>query len=168
MNCPSHVIYQLTPDDLALMDALRVTFGQVFNQPDTYTGTPPDADYMRQLLAGDHFIALVAVKDGVVVGGLAAYELKKFEQPRSEIYIYDLAVVEAHRRQGIATALIQQLKQIAAERGVHSIFVQADTEEEDAAAIALYSKLGTREGVLHFDIALDEQGQRHHSVKGNR
>ena len=32
------------------------------------------------------------------VGGLAAYELDKFEQDRREIYIYDLAVVESHRR----------------------------------------------------------------------
>jgi len=43
-----------------------------------------------------------------------AYELHKFEQQRSEIYIYDLAVLAAHRRQGIATAMIQALKKIAA------------------------------------------------------
>jgi aminoglycoside 3-N-acetyltransferase I len=34
------------------------------------------------------------------------------------------------------------------------IFVQADTAEEDAVAIALYTKLGVREEVLHFDIAV--------------
>lgn len=147
-------IHRLTHDDLALMDALLVTFGEVFNQPETYTSRPPSAGYMRQLLASDHFIALVAMKNGEVVGGLAAYELKKFEQPRSEIYIYDLAVAKAHRRQGIATALIQRVKQIGTARGVHAIFVQADTGEEDAAAIALYSKLGTREEVLHFDLHL--------------
>ena len=32
------------------------------------------------------------------------------------------------------------------------IYVQADLGDE--AAIALYSKLGLREGVLHFDIAV--------------
>ncbi len=57
-------------------------------------------------------IALAALKHGEVVGGLAAYELQKFEQERSEIYIYDLAVSAAHRREGIATALIQELKSI--------------------------------------------------------
>jgi len=41
---------------------------------------------------------------------LAAYELRKFEQERSEVYIYDLAVASAHRREGIATALIERLK----------------------------------------------------------
>ncbi len=84
------------------------------------------------------------------MGGIAAYELHKFEQERSEIYIYDLAVAAAHRREGIATALIQELKKIAASRGAYVIFVQADIG--DAPAIELYTKLGTREDVLHFDI----------------
>ena len=44
------------------------------------------------------------------------------------------------------------LKGIAAARGAHVIFVQADTGPEDQPAIALYTKLGRREDVLHFDI----------------
>lgn len=68
----------------------------------------------------------------------------------SEVYIYDFAVAEPHRRQGIATALISALKTVAAQRGAYVIFVQADLG--DHAAIALYSKLGVREDVLHFDI----------------
>jgi aminoglycoside 3-N-acetyltransferase I len=92
------------------------------------------------------------VKGGEVVGGIAAYELKKFEQERSAIYIYDLAVAVGHRRQGIATALIAELQRIAAACGAYVIFVQADLG--DAPAIALYTKLGTREDVLHFDIPI--------------
>ena len=158
MDSGHYRTHQLTPDDLVLMDELLATFGEVFDQPETYTGNPPDAGYTRRLLGSDSFIALVALKDGAVIGGLAAYELQKFEQPRSEIYIYDLAVAEAHRRQGIATALIEHLKRIGVQRGAHAIFVQADTGEEDQAAIALYGKLGSREDVLHFDITLDEGG----------
>ena len=56
------------------------------------------------------------------VGGLAAYELDKFEQDRREIYIYDLAVVESHRRMGVATGLIGELKRIASERNVLRYF----------------------------------------------
>lgn len=115
---------------------------------------PPDEDYLRRLLGSDTFIALAALKRDEVIGGIAAYELKKFEQPRSEIYIYDLAVAAAHRREGIATALIEKLKEVAVERGAWVIFVQADTGVEDEPAIALYTKLGRREDVLHFDIAV--------------
>ena len=145
-------IYQLTSSDVPLMEALLMTFGEAFNEVETYTANRPSEDYLRQLLGSDMFIALAAVKQGKVVGGLAAYELKKFEQARGEIYIYDLAVALENRREGIATALIEKLKEIAAERGADVIFVQADTGPEDEAAIALYSKLGKREEVLHFDI----------------
>lgn len=153
-------VRQLTTNDVALAEALLTTFGEAFNDVDAYTENRPSADYLRRLLGGDSFIALAALKNDDVVGGIAAYELRKFEQERSEIYIYDLAVSSAHRREGIATALIEELKKIAAARGAYMIFVQADTGIEDEPAIALYTKLGTREDVLHFDIAPTQ------SVKG--
>jgi aminoglycoside 3-N-acetyltransferase I len=149
-------IHHLTPNNIPLLIALLQVFGEAFNEVETYTASRPSADYLRRLLGGDTFIALAAVKNGEVVGGLAAYELRKFEQERSEIYIYDLAVASSHRREGVATALLRTLKRLAAERGAHVMFVQADTGIEDIPAIALYTKLGRREAVLHFDIAVDE------------
>jgi aminoglycoside 3-N-acetyltransferase I len=149
----SLTIQQLRPEDMTLMEALLTTFGEVFDEVETYSGNRPSADYLRQLLNRDYFIAIAALKEGKVVGGLAAYELKKFEQERSEIYIYDLAVVAEHRREGIATALIQKLKEIAVARGAYVIFVQADIGDDPA--IELYTKLGDREDVLHFDIVVD-------------
>ncbi|MCP1677058.1 aminoglycoside 3-N-acetyltransferase I [Natronocella acetinitrilica] len=156
-------IRHLTPDDIGLMHALLTMFGEVFNEPHTYIEQRPGDDYLRQLLGSGTFIALVAMDGSAVVGGLAAYELRKFEQARSEIYIYDLAVSARYRRRGIATALIEALKAVAAKRGAYVIFVQADTGVEDEPSIALYSKLGRREEVLHFDIPInpgeaDKQG----------
>jgi aminoglycoside 3-N-acetyltransferase I len=148
----SLTIRSITPHALPLMEGMNRLFGEVFGESDTYTGAPANEGYLRKLLGDDTFIALVALVDGAVVGGLAAYELRKFERERSEIYIYDLAVRETHRRQGIATALIEELRRLASARGAHVIYVQADTGEEDQAAIALYDRLGTREEVLHFDI----------------
>jgi aminoglycoside 3-N-acetyltransferase I len=87
----------------------------------------------------------VALHGGEVIGGIAGYELDKFEQNRREIYIYDLAVSEPHRRKGIATGLIQQLKDIARMRDAYVIYVQAD--HGDTAAIRLYESFGTKEDV---------------------
>lgn len=147
-------IRRLTSKDIPLMYALLKTFGEAFEDTDTYATRPSQA-YLRQLLGGDTFIALAAIKKGAVIGGIAAYELKKFEQERSEIYLYDLAAKSEHRREGVATALIQRLQEIAVERGAHVIFVQANTGIDDQPAIALYSKLGRPEEVLHFDIAIE-------------
>lgn len=143
-------IRQLAPGDLELVRRLLVTFGEVFGDADSYTRAPPSDTYLENLLRSEPFLALVALRDGAVIGGLAAYELRKFERERSEIYIYDLAVLAEHRRRGIATALIAELKTIAKARGAYVIFVQADLG--DAAAIELYTKFGLREDVLHFDI----------------
>jgi aminoglycoside 3-N-acetyltransferase I len=140
----------LGPEDVGLMQALLGVFGQAFGDVETYSAAQPDADYLRRLLSGETFIALVALDGDDVVGGIAAYELHKFERRRSEIYIYDLAVAATHRRRGIATALIEELRRVATRRGAYVIFVQADLGDDPA--IELYSKLGVREDVLHFDI----------------
>ena len=147
-------IRAIGPDDTALMDGLLDMFGEAFDEKETYGSHRPSPDYLKGLLASEYFIALAAVKDGAVVGGLAAYELKKFEQARSEVYIYDLAVAATHRREGIATLLIRRSQALAAERGAYVILVQADPGDEPA--IALYAKLGVREDVLHFDIAVGQ------------
>lgn len=136
------------------MEALLTVFGEAFDDVDTYGRKRPGREYLGELLGSEYFIALAAMDGNEVVGGLAAYELKKFEQERSEIYIYDLAVALSHRRRGIAEGLIQEVKAIAAARGAYVIYVQADLGDEPA--IALYSKLGLRENVLHFDIPVGD------------
>jgi aminoglycoside 3-N-acetyltransferase I len=151
-------IHQLSAKDLVLMEELLTVFGEAFDEVDTYSSSRPSDVYLKRLLSSDYFIALAALKNGAVVGGLTAYELQKFEQERSEIYIYDLAVAAEHRREGIATALIQKLKKIAVARAAYVIFVQADLGDDPA--IALYTKLGVREDVLHFDIAVNDNSDR--------
>lgn len=145
-------ILQLGPADVEQFEAMMTLFGKAFDEVATYCDNRPSRTYVENLLTSDYFIAIAALDQGKVVGGLAAYELKKFEQERSEIYIYDLAIAASYRRRGIATAMIQALRRIGFARGAYVIFVQADYQ--DPPAIALYETLGTREQVLHFDIAV--------------
>ena len=135
---------------MGLLKQLIAVFGIAFGDVETYQAAVPGDAYLGALLGAPHFIAVVAQLGTGVVGGLAAYVLDKFEQARREIYIYDLAVAEEHRRHGIATGLIHQLQSIAATLGAYVIFVQADPW--DAPAIRLYESLGVREDVHHFDI----------------
>ena len=152
----SVTVRRLHSVDVSLMRELNQLFAAAFNDAEVYTRAPPDDSYLCSLLGKEHVIALVALVSGQVVGGLVAYELEKFERARSELYIYDLAVAEDYRRRGVATALIQQLRDIAASRGVWVIYVQADYG--DNAAIGLYEKLGVREDVMHFDIPIVPRG----------
>lgn len=132
------------------MRGMLSLFGEAFGDPETYVANQPTDEYLSGLLTSSTFIAIAAQTGPVVAGGLAAYVLQKFEQARSEIYIYDLAVSASHRRRGVATAMIKKLQERAADLGAWVIFVQADYGDDPA--IELYTKLGVREEVLHFDI----------------
>lgn len=148
----SFTTQRLRPEHASHVPGLLDMFGTAFEDPISYAAKRPDAAYLAKLLAKDDVFVIAALLEGQVVGGLVAYELQKIEQQRSEIYIYDLAVAAAHRRQGIATALIEALQPLARACGAWVIYVQADYGDEPA--IALYNKLGTKEEVMHFDIAV--------------
>ncbi|HTQ04444.1 MAG TPA: AAC(3)-I family aminoglycoside N-acetyltransferase [Polyangiaceae bacterium] len=141
---------RLTAADAPDFTALLRVFGDAFGDAETYGGAVPSPAYLSGFLGRPQNVVLVGKSGGEVVGGLVAYVLEKFERERSEIYIYDLAVAEAHRRRGIARNLIELLRSVSRELGAYVIYVQADYGDD--AAIALYTSLGTREDVMHFDI----------------
>ena len=143
-------VRRLGADDGAAMRELNALFSTAFEDPASYPPDEPGEAYLLRTLRNEAVIVLVAAEEERIVGGLVAYVLPKLEQERSEIYIYDLAVDEAFRRRGVATALIEHLKKIAGKIGAWVIYVQADYGDDPA--IALYTKLGTREDVMHFDI----------------
>jgi aminoglycoside 3-N-acetyltransferase I len=152
----SYTYKQLNAFDVSLFKDLLNLFGEVFEEPETYHNAVPKDDYLVEFLSDNKHIVLIAEGDNArVVGGLVAYELKKFEKVRSEIFVYDLAVSEAHRRKGIATRFFDRLKQIAKERGAYEIFVQA--EKGDEGAISLYRTLASGElEAHHFEINIEK------------
>lgn len=138
----------------ALLAVFRIAFG---DNADYAPEVAPDDAYIDSLLGDRTCIVLVAeTPEGAVAGGLVAYELRKFEQARSEIYVYDLAVAAPYRRRGVATGLLNHLRAIGKEAGAHVLFVQADTV--DAPAVALYTKLSSsvEPDVVHFDLPVGD------------
>jgi aminoglycoside 3-N-acetyltransferase I len=147
-------VRRLEPGDLDTFRKVNALFADAFDEPETYLASPPPAEYAADLLADPSVILIAALESDRVVGAIGGYRLRKFEQARSEIYIYDLAVAEDCRRRGIATALIEETRRIARESGAWTVFVQADVLPEDEPARALYRKLASDEiTALHFDIA---------------
>lgn len=144
-------IERIGPGGLPRLRALNELFAEAFEMPEAYAADPADDDALLRRLSERTTIAMVACRGDSVVGGLVAYELPKLEAARSEIYLYDLAVAAPHRRQGVATALIRALCRHAEAVGATTVFVQAD--RGDTAAFALYAQFGSREEVVHFDLA---------------
>nr|WP_328705912.1 GNAT family N-acetyltransferase [Erythrobacter rubeus] len=133
------------------MPEVNRLYGEAFAEVDEYAADPPTEARANELLGNDDAILLVAFDGKRPVGALTAYVLPKFEQNRSELFIYDLAVAENFRRQGIATQLIRAAGRLARERGVWIMFIQAEAGDEPP--LALYRKLSVSEEVAHhFDI----------------
>lgn len=143
-------VRRLGDDDLRAMRDINRLFAEVFGMAEEYSGAPPSDAYLEDLLADPKFVALGGYREERLIGALTAYELRKYEQQRSEFYIYDLAVLTDCQRQGVGTALIEQMRSIAKDAGAWTIMVQADWQDE--APVSLYAKLGRREDIHHFDI----------------
>lgn len=140
----------LGPDDVPALRALLAVFGDAFEDPERYTAAPPDEAYLRALLASPGFFAIGAWQGTEVVGGITGYVLPKPERLQRELYLYDLAVAEAHRRRGLATALIGEARALARRLGAEVVFVQADVE--DGPALALYERFAPGLEVRQYDI----------------
>jgi aminoglycoside 3-N-acetyltransferase I len=146
-------IRRLAKEDTLLLRELVSVFAAAFDYSQSQRDDVPGTTYMVSLLAKPDFFALVALDEGKVIGGLTAYELPLATSDKKELYIYDLAVDVCYRKQGIATALLQELKIVAGENGISLIFVEAESADE--GAVAFYKSLRVEQlSVEHFNIAI--------------
>src|SRR4026209_1719560 len=138
-------IKRLTKEDLSDFTSLINLFNLVFEE-ESKIGS--EANSLR-LLNNDGFIAIVAIAENEVVGGLTAYELPMYYSDSSEIFLYDLAVKPEYQRKGIGKGLIQSLKAHCLQQGIKVFFVMA--HEEDEHAIEFYRSTGGKsENVVNF------------------
>jgi aminoglycoside 3-N-acetyltransferase I len=136
---------RLVPGDLAAFKSLIEMFNTVFEEEQNIGG---DA-HLLKLLENNGFIAIAAVSENEVLGGLTAYELPMIYSDESEVILYDMAVREEYQRMGIGKGLIQSLKEYCIKNGVETFFVMA--HEEDLHAVEFYHATGGKsEKVVNF------------------
>lgn len=92
------------------------------------------------LLADVRALMLVAFDGERPVGFVLAHELPRRHGDRSKLFVYEVDIIESHRRRGIGSALLGRLAELARERGIRVGFVL--TDEDNAAANALYRRVG--------------------------
>ena len=89
---------------------------------------------------GSHL--LVGYVDGEPAGFVSGVEVTHPDKG-TEMFLYELAVGEAHRRRGHGRALIEALEALARERGCVGMFVLVDDDNE--AGRAAYRSAGGRD-----------------------
>jgi aminoglycoside 3-N-acetyltransferase I len=138
---------RLNENDVESLRQLIGLFRMVFEEN---PNTIPSKDYHQKLLANPHFLAFCAFADQKVVGGITAYELQKYDQEASEIFVYDIAVHPDFHRKGLGKQLVEALTEYGKAHNVQVIFVGA--HEEDQHALDFYQATGGKgEKVVLFN-----------------
>jgi aminoglycoside 3-N-acetyltransferase I len=102
------------------------------------------------LLADDRTIFLAAFQGSEPIGFVFGYDLPRRHGKPSILFVYELEVNDAFRRQGIATRLMIALRDLARARGTEESFVL--TEPDNTAANELYASLGgVRQDMVMWD-----------------
>jgi GNAT superfamily N-acetyltransferase len=111
----------------------------------------PEATHRRRLRrqAYGGFTYLIGWVDGIPSGfvGMGAPEGRDVDdllEFRGDPYVHDLFVNEAHRRRGLARAMMLDVERRARLDGAHGIGLTTGTDDSFVAARALYLALGYR------------------------
>jgi aminoglycoside 6'-N-acetyltransferase I len=146
VNLPSDVrLADLTPESSDLNEGAAVLLHDAFR---TWNGAWPDLESARETVresfAPDR-ISRVAIHptEGVVgwIGGMPSYGGAVWE-------LHPLAVAEAHRRQGLGRALVEDVERLARQRGGITLWLGSDDElgETSVGGVDLY---GDIPGAIH-------------------
>ena len=128
-------IRRLGPGD----DALVLNAGHLFDGE-----AKPEA--VARFLGDPNHHLLLAIAGGKPVGFVSGVELTHPDKG-IEMFLYELAVDEGHRRLGIASELVAGLHDLARKRGCYDMWVLTDHDND--AALATYRKSGTDEESSH-------------------
>jgi ribosomal protein S18 acetylase RimI-like enzyme len=143
-------VRRLGPGDEAVLarlvrDGPRYEEADDVAQQEAATAVPLAPADAAVFLADDHTHLLVAFRvdepsGGEPVGFVVVNELLHRHTFARMFLVYEIGVVDDHRREGVGRTLLDAVRALAIERGVPEGFVL--TNESNAAAMALYEAAG--------------------------
>lgn len=103
-------------------------------------GREPSRQHLQHFLAQNTNYLIVATEGKVPVGFLTAYRMPALSCDAAMVYIFEIEVALAHRRQGIGKQMVNLLKGLCQGSDVEDIWV--GTENDNIAAKRLYESTG--------------------------
>jgi ribosomal protein S18 acetylase RimI-like enzyme len=122
---------------------------ELFDGPPIASAT---ADFLRN--PGHHLLFAYDAADRPV-GMISGVETTHPDKG-TEMFLYELGVVEGARRQGIATALVRALAALARDRGCYGMWVAVD--DDNVAALAMYRGTSPTEDAPTVTLSWDLTG----------
>jgi aminoglycoside 3-N-acetyltransferase I len=114
---------------------------ELFDDPPTAAATG------RFLASPTHHIVMSFDDDGVPVGFVSGVETTHPDKG-TEMFLYELSVLDRARRRGHGAALVTALREIARERDCYGMFVLTDADNE--AALRTYGRAGAGQPTAHL------------------
>ncbi len=101
----------------------------------------PDLRAVRAYLGDPRNIFLMAYEGELPVGFVRGTELGQLGSEKGQLFLYEIAVLESHRRRGIGSALVRALLDHCRSNGLEEMFVFTD-DPANRAAHRLYVSTG--------------------------
>jgi ribosomal protein S18 acetylase RimI-like enzyme len=121
-------IRRLVEEDYHLLaEAVRV----LLSEQDRVSG-PASNTHLRGALANESCYFVLCLIGSSPAGYLSAYRFPAVEHVGFHVYLYDIIVAEEHRLRGIASAMIEKLKEQCKRDRVTRIWVGTSLENEAA------------------------------------
>ena len=136
MNLESIELHRRGPGDTELARRTFAVMTEAFDEP--LIELRPA--YVGRLLDNPDFWVFTAHVGGEVVGGLTAHTLAMTRDESSEVFIYDLAVLDWQWANGSSLAL----RHAGAQAGIDVVFVPVDDDDADARGDRVLPRLGRR------------------------
>ena len=88
--------------------------------------------HLRRALENPACYFIICLIDSMPVGYLSAYGFPAIDTDCSQVYLYDIIVAEGHRRKGIGSRMIEELKVHCEADGADHIWLGTSLENEAA------------------------------------
>jgi ribosomal protein S18 acetylase RimI-like enzyme len=117
--------------------------------------SPADGPTSERFLGAEGHVLFVAYANETPIGFVSGVEMTHPDKG-TEMFLYELAVADDSRREGIGSALVTALRDFARERGCYDMWVLTDAD--NAAALATYAATGAGEASDHVMLAWELGG----------
>ena len=146
-------IRRLQSEDYALLaSAIRSLIPE-----DERDGGVASEAHLRQSLENSACYFILCLVDSAPAGYLSAFRFPAVDHDCFQVYLYDIIVEERHRRKGIGSRLIEELKKHCRADGADHIWLGTSLENE--AAQKTFEGTGARrvsETYIEYVYALEE------------
>jgi ribosomal protein S18 acetylase RimI-like enzyme len=112
--------------------------------------------HLRQALSNPTYYFIVCLIDSTPAGYLSAFRFPKVDEDSFQVYLFEIEVGEQHRRKGVASGMLEELKRQCQTDRVSLIWIGTDLANE--AAQRTFEKAGAervQETYIEYNIDLD-------------